>query len=1002
MNTLEFFQAILPAEGTYFLALFKPGFDAPAHKAFDSLESMAQAVAEIEQTNPTWSTYHACAAYNSAFVKKDGKKKYRVKENWNKAKAFWADIDCGEDKASEGKGYATKKEAATAVVNFCAKTGFPRPMFIDSGNGIHCYWPLSKAIPADSWLRLAFALKALFAHHGLLVDPSRTADFASILRPVGSFHKKGQPKEVVCKQLAVETEPKELAALIKELVKDIPVQQPPKPATISQEMLDANADLLAHSSGSISIPVSAIRVADRCNQVGEMRDLRGDVGYDQWRGVIGIIKHCIEGDALAHEWSSGHEHYTYDSTQAKLDTWSTPPATCEFFSKCNPKGCEGCTSKGKIKTPMVLGRVSEQQKDLVVEAEIDGEVMEVEVPEFPKGFKWLGDAMVREMEDKDDILHQFQFARTLFYPLHRIRKEDGTFCLGMRLHLPNGKTRDFNIDTSLLASPQKLSEQLGDYEVMSTTNKDSTLHMTAYLKDYLHKLMNEAEELNTLTTFGWHYDNQAFLLGDRLYHRDGSVRKVLVGGYAADKLSALPAPIGSVEGYAKALNFLYARKGMQPMQYIIASGFGSILTPFCDSMYHGLMMSVTGGDSGKGKTTVCNAALYAFGDAQKLQLSGDKGATMNARYSFMSAFKNIPILMDELTHLPGDQLSELSYQISMGHEKERMRIKNTGMRFTDSQTWDMSPWGTANADLHGKLAGMNMNSQAEAVRIIQIKIDQYPATKLDIEEVEPNRKMIELNRGAAGDKYIRYVVSNLDTIIEKLTIIGKRIHKDVPDSKYRFYRNHAMCSLTAIQITNELGITNFDFEALYDYTVELFLQLAESVAENNTLTPEDALNNMISELSSKIIVTTECRDRNDGRGPEQVRFSTSAVPVGRFITGNVNVKGNDLAGKLFLCRQEFIKWCKDKRVDENAVLNFAQQAGLLVPWKEKFTLGKGTNIKTGNTRCVVIDMNKLEGMVDNAPKLTVHTSTPVQSGNTVVNIQVTIQVLALPCQHLLW
>ena len=248
MNTLEFFQAILPAEGTYFLALFKPGFDAPAHKAFDSLESMAEAVAKIEQTNPTWSTYHACASYKGAFVERDGKKKYRVKENWDKAKSFWADIDCGEDKASDGKGYATKKEAATAIVNFCTKTGFPRPMFIDSGNGIHCYWPLSKAIPSDTWLRIAFALKSLFAHHGLLVDPSRTADFASILRPVGSYHKKGQPKEVVCKQLAIANDPREFANLVKQLVQGIPVQQPPKPApVICEEMLDANADILANS-----------------------------------------------------------------------------------------------------------------------------------------------------------------------------------------------------------------------------------------------------------------------------------------------------------------------------------------------------------------------------------------------------------------------------------------------------------------------------------------------------------------------------------------------------------------------------------------------------------------------------------------------------------------------------------------------------------------------------------------------------------------------------------
>ena len=104
------------------------------------------------------------------------------------------------------------------------------------------------------------------------------------------------------------------------------------------------------------------------------------------------------------------------------------------------------------------------------------------------------------------------------------------------------------------------------------------------------------------------------------------------------------------------------------------------------------------------------------------------------------------------------------------------------------------------------------------------------------------------------------------------------------------------------------------------------------------------------------------------------------------ITGNANITGNDLAGKLFLCRQEFIKWCKDHRVDENSVISYAQTAGLLVTWKEKFTIGRGSSITTGNTRCVVIDINKLQGMTGNAPKLVVHTSTPVQSGNTAVNI----------------
>lgn len=980
MNTLEFFQATLPEEGVYYLVCFRPGQNAPAHKAFDSLEKMAAGVAAIEAQHPDWSVYHACASYNEKFIEVEGKKKYRVKENWNKAKSFWCDIDCGEDKASEGKGYATKKEAATVIVNFCAQTGFPRPMFIDSGNGIHCYWPLSKAVRADAWVRIAYALKALFAAHGLLVDPSRTADFASILRPVGSFHKKGAPKEVVCKQTVQPLEPREFADILKNLVKDIEV---PKP--VSRQVIEANDDLLAHVAPSQNIPTSAVEIAGKCNQVAEMRDMQGDVGYDHWRGVIGIIKHCTEGDTLAHEWSSGYEHYTYESTQAKLDTWTTPPPTCEFFSKCNPKGCEGCSHKGKIKTPMVLGRVVEQQVDLVVEANVDGQQMAVEIPEFPKNYKFNSPFMVRYMQDKDDIWHEFPFSPNLFYPIHRIRKEDGEFSLGIRMHLPDNRTRDFALDTSLLASPQKLMDGLGKYELFALTTKDAPNHMTAYLREYLEKLKAEAEELNTMTSFGWKNDMSAFLVGDRLYHRDGTVRRVLTGGYAKDKEDSFPAPRGTVQGYADGINSLYNHPGLEYRQYVIGSVFGSVLTPLGDSLYKGLLLAVTGTNTSRGKTTLCHAALYAFGDAGKMTVKSEKGGTLNARNARMGTYNNLPFLFDEITHIDPEEFSQLAYTISLGEEKDRLTLgRGQGTRFAQSLNWAMSPLATANTDLHSILASRG-DTQAEAVRLIQIRIDQYQMHEVAAGEVVATMKKIELNQGAAGEAYVKYVVTHLDDVLSLMGQWGKRIEKDIPDAKYRLYRAHAICTLTATEITNNLGITKFDLNALYQFTLELMAELAEVVTEQNTITPEEALNRMINDLSPRTITTTEYRDARDARGPEDVRYNNSKPAAARYITGNSSSKDNKLAGKLFIAKKDVWTWADELRVDPKAMLAYASSAGLLIDWKEKFTLGRGTRISTGNMKCICIDYDKLQAMNPQHGTLTVHTSASVHHLDTAVN-----------------
>lgn len=981
MNTLEFFQAVLPAEGTYFLALFKPGSPAPAHKAFSSLETLAEAVQQIEKANPSWSIYHACASYNQPFVEVDGKKKYRVKDNWNKAKSFWADIDCGEDKALEGKGYATKKEAATAIVNFCTKTCFPRPMFIDSGNGVHCYWPLSRAIPSDTWQRIAYALKSLFASHGLLVDPSRTADFASILRPVGSFHKKGQPKEVVCKQLAVESDPKELALLVASLVKDIKVQQPP----VSQAMLaaaaEANADLMQYAP--TNTPTSVIEIAKHCNQVAEMRDMHGEVGYEQWRGVIGIIKHCIEGDELAHEWSSGAQGYSEQETQVKLDTWNSPPTTCKYFNSCNPKGCEGCPSKDKVNTPMQLGRIVVKQEAEVVEAIVNGEKMEVQIPEFPKGYRHDNGMLIRAMTDKDNIVHEVTVSPNLFYPMYRICKEDGTYSLKIRVHMPNNKTREVEINTACLASPQELAKALCQYEITGSNTKDANLHMNAYMKDFLEKLKRETDEMNTMTTYGWSPELDSFLLGDRLYHADGTVRQVFVGGSARRLLPAFTIR-GTAEGYTKAIDYIYNRPGMEPMQYALMSAFGSILTPLVDSQYKGLIMSMAGGDTAKGKTTVCMTGLYAFGDAQDLKIAGgDKGATLNGQFGTMATLQNLPLLFDELTHVKSDIISSLAMQVTNGKGKIREQVKNNIVQLAETKDFALSLYATSNEGLHGKIAEAQGNSQAEAVRVIEINIDRYPDTKIDpeVEDIEPIRRTIERNSGAAGDLFIRYVVTHIEEVAIKIAANSSRLSAQIKDTRYRFWKWHAAATLTALQITNELGITHFDHEKLYQFTIQLFEEMGDAVAQQNTITPEEALNKIISSLHDRIIVTSEYRDSRDGRGPEYVNLR--GEPAGRYVIGNINTKDEVVAGKLFICRKEFVAACKPLRTEPEVVLDYARRVGVLVTYDKKFTLGKGTNVKTGNTNVVCIDQVKLEGLDASAPKLTLATTKVANIGSKV-------------------
>jgi hypothetical protein len=118
----------------------------------------------------------------------------RTTSNALGAWAFIVDIDVGSDKAPTGRGYATIDDALAALRDFCLKAGLPEPThLVNSGAGLHAYWCFDAFLERALWLTYAVKLKALMKACGLLADPSRTSDIASVLRPPGTTNRKYEP-----------------------------------------------------------------------------------------------------------------------------------------------------------------------------------------------------------------------------------------------------------------------------------------------------------------------------------------------------------------------------------------------------------------------------------------------------------------------------------------------------------------------------------------------------------------------------------------------------------------------------------------------------------------------------------------------------------------------------------------------------------------------------------------------------------------------------------------
>lgn len=358
MDTRAFLRKIWPAQGYYVVARLIDGKF--RHTVCATIEEAEMYVRLFDQQGVA--VYHACAVLRERSIEKEKNgKKYdaiRVQENVRAVKCFWADLDIAPD---DPKKFESRDAALNALADFCISTGLPAPLVTSSGAGWHIYWPLSEEVDPDTWKLTAVALKALFIACKFNASPERTADMASVLRPVGSTHRKdpANPRPVY---LSDDAEPvsyadfhqRVTAALLQLGVKP-PEIRPPRDSTSNP-----NAAFAIEQEFR---PFSANKVADLCQQARAMRDKHGCIPEPHWYSMICLLIYSQEGDEIVHSWSNGYQGYSRAETDEKIaharaDT--TAPTLCERFEDRNPGGCDGCLFKGKINTPASLGVATSQ------------------------------------------------------------------------------------------------------------------------------------------------------------------------------------------------------------------------------------------------------------------------------------------------------------------------------------------------------------------------------------------------------------------------------------------------------------------------------------------------------------------------------------------------------------------------------------------------------------------------------------------------------------------
>ncbi len=955
MKTADFLRVVTPSEGILFAAeprsfTKEDGrkinyYKHTACRSHDDLAANCKAHSKAGNHS-----FFALASYEQEEYLTDDpynsgkqKKKQRTQDNAMLARSMWLDIDCGK-----GKPYNSQIEGARALHAAVKKASLPPPtLVVSSGNGLHVYWAFTKDVPKDIWLTVAKRFKALMMKVGLEYDNKVTSNIACVLRPIGTYNCKNEPLEVkVLGKVRHLVRFSDWAKVVSNACKKhkVTVPKPIEPSLNS-----------ALGGGLDEYPPSdAHKIATQCAVMANMKATKGaDQDEQQWYNALGILKYTEQGEEIAHEWSSGHDGYSPEATNAKLQQWTYGPTRCdtmrELFSEC-------AECKLKCTSAIQLGHPDpEHQTTVEVVDEQADEVTVETLPELPEDMRqhyaWVeGKGLMAKVKDEDNniqhmmICSQFPVPLFIFYDrvaeayMVRITSRTAPF---------TWVSGDIPLDIVQRGGVNLVGALGGKCAV---TVRDDGKKLARFMKTWVD-IIRQSTDLQTMRDqMGWQKDG-SFLLGNRLYKKNGDVRDVVVARGLA-KYAESHTKQGDMQTFVDTIDKLYNRPRYQQYQFFWLASFGSTLLKFLHSHNMGVTLAAYSPDSGTGKTSVCKAAIANFGDPSGFgqQADGQDGATEYAITVMAGLRHNLPILIDEITGWDNQRLGKFLYRICNGTAKIQGSADG-GLRDTSSYNWNTVSYITSNAPLSGKLSAEVKSSQAQLARLFDVRFHSMNFSTEDSVLFE----RLWQNSGNTGSEFIHYVVKHQDKVAllcrKILDSLNKQAHAT---QSARYWMMLAAVTLAAGHITKMLGMHQFDLDVLREWTLSRIAEIKLN-AEMTEESEEDTIRAMLSELQDGMIVTIDAPTK---RG-DYVAFAPGYGAPRRNVSSRFIVSTGDIYIPVSVAKA----WCASHNLDYFDLRRRLVDRKWLVDKDVRYDLGRGTSVVSTRVRCWQLNLQSAVNII---------------------------------------
>lgn len=867
----------------------------------------------------------------------------RTKNNVQGLKSFWLDIDCGEGKAEVNpetnipEGYIDQATGIQELKRFCKLIGLPQPIIVNSGRGLHVYWALTEEVTREQWEPVADRLRELCTTHKFYIDSS-VFEVARILRIPGTCNFKDDPPTPV--SVINTAEPVTLQEFSDLLgVKEKPFEKPARRGT-------ALGQYLQTGGGNNITKFSKIMIRSAqgtgCKQLLDCYKNQAVLAEPRWFDALSVANKCVDRDEAIVKMSSKHPDYSFSNADAKASN-AGGPHSCAVFERNNPGGCEGCPHKGKISGPIALGREVLQataEDNIVSEIRLEDELTEApspkhKIPEYPQPFfrgKTGGIYYVPPGEDEAEPVLIYEHD---LYVLKRMNDPQWGDVVVLKLHLPRDGVKEFVLTNVQVSEKSDLRKALASYGVICTPKKFDLLHLYIFLSIKELQVTKKAEQMRT--QFGWADKDSKFIIGDREISTDGTYHSP-PSSTTAD-LAELMVPKGSLEKWKEAFA-LYGRPGLEPHAFATLTGFGSLLFKFVGQ--NGAIINVIHPKSGTGKSTILYMVNSIMGDPKKLCASF--ADTMNAKIMQLGIMNNICYTVDEMTNTPPLEFSQLAYSMSQGRGKHRVKASSNELRQNHTM-WQNLSLCSSNAAFYEKLASLKANPDGEMMRLLEYKIEYTDVNVISTEEAKGmfDHQLLE-NYGHAGPLYAEYLINNLESVVEALLAIQRKIDTELKlTQRERFWSGILACNITGGLIARRIGLIDWDMTAIYNWATSMVHELrheTEPPMQSSSAVIGDFYNRHVNNV---LVVEDDIDKRNtmpklptmEPRGELLIRFEPDT-------------------NKMFIVASKFKKDCVETQISYKETLKELEAQGVFLGTVTK-RLSKGMKIVSPGVHALVFD-----------------------------------------------